>query len=60
MNKYFVSIIKEENYVVEIEDGSKDEAKDLVENGHYESEKEVHITTFKSRVEFFLIFYLNV
>ena len=52
MSKFFVSIIKEDNYVVEIEAGSKDEARKLVENGQYESEREVHIKTFKSKVEF--------
>ena len=52
MNKYYVSIIKEENYVVEIEAESKDEAKMIVEKGQYVLDTEVHIATFKSRVEF--------
>ena len=52
MKKYWVSIIKEENYVVEVEANSKDEAKRIAEKGLHSPEKEIHISTFSSRVEF--------
>jgi len=52
MSKFFVSIIKEDNYVIPIEAGSKEEAKKLVETGQYDSEREVHIKTVWSKVEF--------
>jgi len=50
--EYFVSIIKEENYVVKINANTKDEALKIVESGQYPLDKEFYIDTLKTRIEF--------
>jgi len=50
--EYFVSIIKEENYVVKINANTKDEALKIVESGQYPLDKEFYIDTLKTKIEF--------
>ena len=50
--EYFVSIIKEENYVIKIKANTKDEALKIVESGQYPLDREFYIDTLKTRIEF--------
>ena len=50
--EYFVSIIKEENYVIKINANTKDEALKIVESGQYPLDREFYIDTLKTRIEF--------
>ena len=50
--EYFVSIIKEENYVIKINANTKDEALKIVESGQYPLDREFYIDTIKTRIEF--------